>query len=126
VTPCVPGIHFYGETVSKTMSSNEILGDFLDIFIQASLGNLPKSSPQEIQQLLNERFQRFQPLEEPSLVAYTEAYNKLTNPNPNSNSILNNVECQLPQPTVPTLEDNPEQHVRHELKRQRVDSDLLY
>ena len=51
-----PGTHYYGETVSKPMSSNEILGDFLDIFIQASLGNLPKSSPEEIQQLLNERF----------------------------------------------------------------------
>jgi len=102
VVPSVFGKHFYGETVSKTMSSNEILGDFLDIFIQASLGNLPKTSPEEIQQLLNERFHSIS----------------------NSNSNSNNVKSQLPQPTVPTVENYPEQHVRHELKRQRVDSDV--
>jgi len=131
VAPSVFGKHYYGETVSKTMSSNEILGDFLDIFIQASLGNLPKTSPQEIQQLLNERFHSISNsnpkpnsnsnsvdnqsgfFSESAIVKYREAYNKLTN-----------VESQLPQPTVPTVEDYPEQHVRHELKRQRVDSDV--
>lgn len=131
VPPSGFGKHFYGETVSKTMSSNEILGDFLDIFIQASLGNLPKTSPEEIQQLLNERFHSISNtnpkpnlnsnsvdnqsgfFSESAIVNYREAYNNLTN-----------VESQLPQSTVPTVEDYPKQHVRHELKRQRVDSDV--
>ena len=50
------GNHIYRETVSTTIDSSEMHDFFLSIFIQASLGKLPKSSPEEVKQLVSERF----------------------------------------------------------------------
>ena len=91
------GTHFYGETVSKTISSLEMYDFMVNILIQSSLGKLPKSSPEEIKQLLVERFD----------VAVTQ-----------------NVEPELSEQSTTTLEDDSEQYVRNQLKRQRVDSDI--
>jgi hypothetical protein len=91
------GTHFYRETVSTTIDSNEMYDFFLDIFIQASLGKLPKSSPEEVKQLVSERFDQ---------------------------TIAKYVEPELPEYTVPPIEDHSEQYVCNQLKRQRVDSDV--
>ena len=91
------GTHIYGETVSKTLSSLEVYDFMVHILIQSSLGKLPKSSPEEIKQLLNERFD----------VAVNQ-----------------HVEPELPEQQSPPIEIDPEQHVRHHLKRQRVDGDV--
>ena len=92
-----PGTHFYGETVSKTVSSIEMYDFMVNIFIQSSLGNLPKSTPEEIRQLLNERFDK---------------------------TLAKNVEPQLPEQSTTPIEDYPEQFVCNHFKRQRVDSDV--
>ena len=91
------GSHVYGETVSKTISSLEMYDFMLNILIQASLGNLPKSSPEEVRQLLLERF---------------------------DTTLAKNVESELPEQPAPPIEDHSEQLVRNQLKRQRVDSDV--
>lgn len=92
------GKHVYGETVSKTISSFEMYKFMTDILIQASRGELPQSSPEEVQQLLFERFG--------------------TTPS------TKNVESEFPEQPVTPIEDYPEQFVRNQLKRQRVDSDV--
>ena len=91
------GSHVYGETVSKTISSLEMYDFMLNILIQASLGNLPKSSPEEVRQLLLERFDA---------------------------SLPKNVKSEFPEQPASPIEDHSEQLVRNQLKRQRVDSDV--
>ena len=91
------GNHIYRETVSTTIDSSEMHDFFLSIFIQASLGKLPKSSPEEVKQLVSERFDQ---------------------------TISKYVEPELPEYTVPPIEDHSEQYVCNQLKRQRVDSDV--
>ena len=91
------GIHIYGETVSQTIDSTSIPDFIFDILIQYKNGTLPKSSPEEVAELLTKWF---------------------------DGTIKEHVESELHEQSVTSVESDSEQCVRNIVKRQRVDSDV--
>jgi len=91
------GIHFYGETVSQTMSTTNMLDFIKDIFIQYDQGYLPKTTPEETAELLKKWF---------------------------DGSLSKDVQSQFYEQSTPSVESRAEQFVCNVLKRPRVDSNV--
>ena len=91
------GSHVFGKTVSTTVDALNMLDFIGDIFIQYKQGRLPKVMIEERDELLRKWF---------------------------DGSIKEDVESQLYEQPVASIESDSEQRVRLDLKRQRVDGDL--